>query len=550
MPTFKEFLKVAEMSVKDKTSGERMKEIRAILKKHGAFKGITPQKAVSILEDLGPTFVKIGQIASNRADLLPKAYCDAFESLRTKVPPIAFAEVIGIIERSLGAGWDTFFSTIYEEPLGSASIAQVHKAQLKSGETVAVKVRRPGIVETMAQDITLMKHLLALVEFSTTSHEGIVFSIDNLVQELERTTADEIDFTIELNNLIRFKTDMDKQSHVTSPIPYPAISTDEVLVMEFATGILVDDKETLAKSGIDLSAIGNTLAQSYVTQVIDNGFFHADPHPGNILVNGKEIIWIDLGMTGLLTASERVLVSKVFRGVALHDSYELKEALLAMTKITGDVDHGLLLQQIDSMLDHYASTSLGDINIGTAFMDIIEILRSQNLMLPTAFTMLARGFVTLEGVLGDIAPEINVVDIVSSHVKRQMIDPEYLESKSKEIFFSGLHSAEATAKLPTQLSNTLEMLDRGELAFETKMNVGSDALASLYNVSGRIALAMISAGLFIGSSVLCTTGLQPQWLGVPVIGFLGYVGAFILGVYVIWQTLVSRHQIVNKEKVE
>lgn len=550
MPTFREFLRVAELALQDKTSGKRMKDIRGILKKHDAFKGITPEKATAILEDLGPTFVKMGQIASNRADILPKEYCDAFESLRTKVPAIPFETVIEVIERAYGSPWSDVFSSINEEPLGSASIAQVHKATLHDGSVVAVKVRRPGIVPKMAEDIMLMKHVLAWAEFGTTTHDGVVISLDNLVTELERTTADEVDFSIELNNLVRFRNVIDNQVGVSSPLPYPQESTEEVLVMEFVTGTMIDNKAELIEQGVDLDKIGRRLAQSYVTQVIDSGFFHADPHPGNIVICNDTIVWIDLGMIGTLTVSERALVGKIFASIATHDSYELKESLLALVEEKGEVDHGRLIEQMDSLLSSYASSDLSDINIGTAFVDVIEILRSQNLMMPPSFTMLARGFLTIEGVLADIAPTINVVDIVSKHVQKQMRDPEFILGKGKDVFFNTLHSVDSLSKIPTQVSNSLEMLERGELKFKTDMKVGDEAVASLYTVAGRLALALISAGLFVGSSVLCTTQLQPLFLGVPLLGFLGYVGAFILGVYVIWETLVSRHRQINKMKVE
>lgn len=551
MPTFREFLRVAELTVSDKTSGKRMKEIYSIVKKHGAFGGITPEKAVGVLEDLGPTYVKIGQIASNRSDILPREYCEAFEQLRADVPPLSFDVVIETIERSLKKSWQELFVDIEKAPLGSASIAQVHKAILADSSVVAIKVRRPGIAQTMAEDITLMKHLLAVAEFSVSAeHEGLLLSFEGLVTELERTTAEELDFTVELGNLVRFYHDMQEQSGVTSPLPYPDLSTEEVLVMEFATGTLINDKESLIKNQVSLDQIGHRLAQSYVTQVIDKGFFHADPHPGNILVNTDTIIWIDLGMTGSLTKGEQALVGKVFRGVASGDEFALKDALLGLAKATGPVDHSLLLNQMNSMLASYASADLSDINIGNAFLDVIEILRSQNLTLPSSFTMLARGFLTIEGVLADLAPQISIVDIVSQHVEKQLKDPAALEAKAKELLLSTAHSAEATTRLPSQISNTLDMLGHGELSINADIKMPRNLLASIYTISGRLALAMISAGLFIGSSVLCTTALQPQILGVPLLGFLGYLGAFVLGVYVIWQTLASRHKQRNNKKLD
>lgn len=550
MATFKEFLRVAEITVKDKTSGKRMKEIRQILMKHHAVSGLTPEKAVAILEDLGPTYVKIGQIASNRSDLLPREYCDAFEKLRADVPPMPFDTVVERIEASLDAPWQTAFSSIDEEPLGSASIAQVHKATLHDGTVVAVKVRRPGIVQEMAEDITLIKHLLALAEFSNIAPSGLMLTIDDLVSELERTTAEEVDFTIELENLKRFHEEIEDQRGVTSPLPYPEYSTDSVLVMEFVSGVLLDDKEKLIAQGKDLTAIGDRLAQSYVTQVIDNGFFHADPHPGNIVINDRGVVWIDLGMTGTLTLSERGIVSRIFRGVATGDPYALKDALLNLAKADGPVDHSMLLEQMSNMLATYAAVDLSDINIGMAFVDVIEILRSQNLILPPSFTMLARGFLTLEGVLTDIAPTISVVDIVSTHVKKQMRSFSYVEEKAESLLMSTAASAEAMTNLPSQLSHTLDMLDRGQIKVAMDMKLPRDLRGTLYQVAAILALSLISAGLFIGSSVLCTTPMEPQVFGVPLLGALGYLGAFVLGIYVIVRAVAIRHEQVNNEKIK
>ncbi len=541
MPTFREFMRVHEISVKDKTSSKRAGEIKAILKDHDAFKNLTPDKAVAILEDLGPTFVKMGQIASNRADVLPKEYCEAFEKLRANVDPLPFDTVIECIERSYGDSWDAVFAAIEEEPLGSASIAQVHKARLLDGSCVAVKVRRPGITETMAEDIMLMKHILALAEFGIPGNgSDIVLSLDGLVNELERTTADELDFNVELSNLVRFYNETDSQPGISSPIPYSQYSTEDVLVMEFVEGITAANLPALRNAGVDTDEVGRRLAQSYVTQMVDNGFFHADPHPGNIIVRDDDIVWIDLGMTGTLNAAERTIVNKIFRAVATQDAYALKASLLGIAKPIGPVDHGLLLDKLSSLLSTYGSTDLSDINIGTAFLDIIEVMRGQNLKISPSFTMLARGLLTLEGVLADLAPSINVVDIVSEHVKKQLFELDNIERKAKDLAGGTTASAEAATRLPSQLSNTLEMLDRGQLKVNADMALPKEAGSTAYSIAGCVSLAMISAGLFIGSSVLCTTNMQPRWLEVPVIGILGYVGALVLGIYVIWKTIAWR----------
>ena len=548
MATFEEFMKVAEISIKDKTSHKRMNEIVRIMRQYKVLHGLTPEQAVEVLQALGPTYVKIGQLASNRSDLLPKAYCDAFEKLRDDANPMPFDVVIEQIDRAYGKSWHEVFASIDPVPLGAASIAQVHKATLLDGTTVAVKVRRPGVAESMAEDIMLMKHLLALGEFASNSHRDILLSLEGFIEEIERTTASEVDFTSELHNLKRFHDELADEEGVTSPVAYPQYSCESVLVMEFVQGTEISHTQALREQGIDVSALARRVCQSYVTQVLDDGFFHADPHPGNILVRDGEVVWIDLGMVGTLTVSERMLVGKVFTAVATDNAYLLKEAVMGLVHVLGPVDHGALLEALSRLLAEYSTAEMKEINVGTVLTEVIEVLRGQNMMMTSSVTMLARGFVTIEGVIAQVAPDISVIEIVSKHVIAQQADPKFLATQLIDLATTSAASAEALAKLPTQLSNTLEMLDRGQIKVNGDIEVSSRILATAYASVGRISLALLSAGLFLGSSILCTTAMQPQLLGVPLLGVLGYVGAFVLGAYTVFHILVSRHRLLNNEE--
>ena len=548
MATFEEFMKVAEISIKDKTSHKRMNEIVRIMRQYKVLHGLTPEQAVEVLQALGPTYVKIGHLASNRSDLLPKAYCDAFEKLRDDANPMPFDVVIEQIDRAYGKSWHEVFASIDPVPLGAASIAQVHKATLLDGTTVAVKVRRPGVAESMAEDIMLMKHLLALGEFASNSHRDILLSLEGFIEEIERTTASEVDFTSELHNLMRFHDELADEEGVTSPVAYPQYSCESVLVMEFVQGTEISHTQALREQGIDVSALARRVCQSYVTQVLDDGFFHADPHPGNILVRDGEVVWIDLGMVGTLTVSERMLVGKVFTAVATDNAYLLKEAVMGLVHVLGPVDHGALLEALSRLLAEYSTAEMKEINVGTVLTEVIEVLRGQNMMMTSSVTMLARGFVTIEGVIAQVAPDISVIEIVSKHVIAQQADPKFLATQLIDLATTSAASAEALAKLPTQLSNTLEMLDRGQIKVNGDIEVSSRILATAYASVGRISLALLSAGLFLGSSILCTTAMQPQLLGVPLLGVLGYVGAFVLGAYTVFHILVSRHRLLNNEE--
>ncbi len=550
MATFSEFMRLAEYTIEDKTSSKRMGEILSILRKNHVMKGLTPEKAVTILEELGPTFVKVGQIASNRADLLPISYCEAFGKLRANVEPLDFPTVVACINKAYGHPYTDVFASIDEKPLGSASIAQVHRATLRDGTVVAVKVRRPGIVEEMAADIMMMKHALALAEFSTTRHEDMMLTLDGFVNELERTTNDEVDFTVELNNLVRFKKEIAGQKGVTSPTPYPQFSNDAILVMEFVEGSEVDKIDKLHLTQKQKDELAQRITQSYVCQVLDYGFFHADPHPGNIIIRGNDMVWIDLGMTGTLSASERQIVGKIFRAVATSSAYDLKESILGLTDAKGPIDHGKLLDEVEKVLSSYGSSELGDINVGNVLSEVIEVLREQNLIVHPSVTMLARGVITLEGVVSDMSPKTNITQIVSKHVLEQTFTAQHMTARAMDLMTSSIESAEALTKLPTQLSHALNMLGRGQISVLTNMEVSVKALATIYAIGGRLALALISAGLFLGSSILCTTSMEPKLLEVPILGVLGYLGAFVLSVYVIVRTLQDRHRMVNNEDLE
>lgn len=550
MATFQEFLRVTRVSLSDKTSGKRMREILRIMRKYKVMKGLTPENAVQMLEALGPTYVKIGQLASSRSDMLPKEYCDAFAQLQDDVTPMSFETVLQCIDEAYGYSWKEVFLAIDPKPLGAASIAQVHKAVLLNGEPVAVKVRRPGIVEQMAEDITLMKRALATAEFVASAHQNIWMNLDNFVEVLEKTTNNETNFTIELGNLLRFHKECENWPGITCPKAYPHASNDAVLVMEYVQGTEINKVQKLREEGYNINELANRLIQNYISQVLDVGFFHADPHPGNIIVRGDDIVWIDLGMTGTLSASERQQVGRMLRSIVTGNSYDLMQAVLSISKRHGQIDYGSLLSQLASLLGKYSAADLQDINIGTVMGEMVEVMRGQNLIMMPAVTMLVRGVVTIEGLLDNIAPNTNVLDVVSEHVLQQSLDPEHIKKRAIDISTSALESTEALTKLPHQISDTLEMLDRGELRVKGDIVVAEDALATIYASVGRASLALISMGLFIGSSILCTTNMEPKFLEVPILGVLGYIGAFILGVYVIFVTLKSRHRMKNNLKAD
>ena len=273
-----------------KAYGGRLKEITAVLHKHGITRGVTPEKLRLILEDLGPTFIKIGQIMSMHSDILPKRYCDELMRLRSEVTPMPFEEVAEVLESSYGCMWQEIFESIEPVPLGAASIAQVHKAVLKDGDPVVIKVQRKGIYETMARDIALLHKAVKLLP--PVSLKGIV-DLDMVLDELWNVAREEMNFITEAGNMEEFAKRNQLVAFVSVPKLYQEYSTIHVLVMEYVGGFCIDDKEALLENGYDLKEVGSKLVDNYIKQVMDDGFFHADPHPGNVKVGmAKSSGWI------------------------------------------------------------------------------------------------------------------------------------------------------------------------------------------------------------------------------------------------------------------
>ena len=395
----------------------RLKEITSVLHKYGITRGVTPQKLRMILEDLGPTYIKIGQIMSLHSDILPKRYCDELMRLRSEVTPMEFPEVKEVIEQAYGCLWNEIFASISDTPLGSASIAQVHRAELLSGEQVVIKVQRKGIYEIMARDIGLLRKAVKLMP--PISLKGMA-DFDQVLDELWNVTREEMNFLTEASNMEEFARRNADVVYVRTPKLYQEYTTMHVLVMEYIEGPAIDDKEKLLAGGYDLEEIGIKLIDNYIKQVMEDGFFHADPHPGNVKVQDGKIVWIDMGMMGRLTERDKELIGKAIRGIAENDIGMIQEAVMALGEFKEKPDQSVLYEDISELMSKYGSLDMGEIDVAEVMMDLMEVMKENKIRMPHGLTMLARGLTNMEGVLADIAPQINMIEIASRHITEMM----------------------------------------------------------------------------------------------------------------------------------
>lgn len=516
---------------KDEESHGRLREILRILARHASVKGITPQKLRAIVEDLGPTFVKLGQIMSMRRDMLPEAYCDELARLRTQVKPMAYTEAITVVESEHKAPLHTVYATFEREPLGSASIAQVHAATLRDGQRVVVKIQRPGIRETMSRDIQLLHRAARLLKLTDM---GDVIDLGVVLDEMWAVAQQEMDFLMEAQNAEEFRTHCRDVAFVDCPRIAHRHTTSRVLVMEYIDGIPIDDTPALLAAGYDPGEIGVKLADHYVKQIVEDGFFHADPHPGNIRIRDGKIVWIDLGMMGRLSARDQELFRTGIKAMARHDVDTLKSILLSIGVCTGKIDHARLYNDIDEFLEKYGSMDLGGMDLGRILEEILSLAKQHHIAMPKGVSMLGRGVLTIEGVLAAVSPDINLVQIMANRLSAEMLRDfdltQAVRGYARQLYASGRKAAD----LPAQLSDLLRMGIKGQAKLNLELLGSEQPLSAIDRMVNKVIKCLFSAALLIGSCMLCTTDMKPRILEIPLLGLMGFAAALLIGVWVLW----------------
>ena len=511
---------------------KRLREIFGILRKYDVVKGLTPQKFVSMLEDLGPTFVKAGQILSMRSEILPEPFCKELEKLRTDVEPMTYDTVLEVLEHEYKKPVAELFEVIDEKPLGSASIAQVHRARLTTGQDVALKVQRPRVREVMGQDIEIMR---TVVRHLSPFMGGDQFvDLKSVVSELWDSFNEETDFLVEAKNLQEYRSNNAEIRYVTAPKPYPELCTQHVLVMDYIDGISISDPRAIVSAGYDLTEIGTKLVDNYAKQVLDDGFFHADPHPGNVMVAHKKIVFIDWGMAGHLSSYYRSILRSMLLAVASHDSASLERGLIELSENHSlDIDHAALLAELDNILDTYGTMDLSDLDLGAFLSDLIGLARRYAIELPGAMTMIARGLVTLEGVIDEFLPGVSMIEIIEHHLKDTQDVQQMAAEELKELALQSRKALHGTLEALSQAGLVTDMLTRGELKMNLDFSGSQDPIEDLSHIADRLTMGIIIAGLLIGSSIVYFAGASFTIMGVPLLGFLGYLLAIGLSIYMV-----------------
>lgn len=516
-----------------KTRSRRLREIVLLMRKHHVMEGLSPNQFRDILIDLGPSFIKIGQMLSLRSEILPQAYCDALSELQMDCDPMPFDTTLSVLEGIYGEKFSQIFKEIDPKPLGSASMAQVHRAVLVNGDEVAVKVQRPGVRATMAQDIDVMRSVAK--HASRFMKDNQMLDLRDVVEELWVTFLEETDFLKEAHNLEEFARLNKDVVYITCPKPYMEYCTEEVLVMEYVKGISIRDTKKLLENGYDLEEIGVKVLDNYATQILEHGFFHADPHPGNIFIKDGKVIYIDLGIMGRLSVRDRAGFGRIIEAVGAKNASELKDALITFS-VAHDmnaIDHPRFLAELDNVLESYGSTDVADIDIGALLSDIMVLTRQCKVTLPASVTAVSRGIVTIEGSLQECLAKTNIIDIINGHIMRTKDMKAEFENRTRDLLVSLNASAHSILKAAEYAGDTLRMLSRGQLKVNMEMLSSPEPLYKVGRIMNRLAISLVIAGLLVSGSLIIAVDM-PRLFGMPVLSLIEYVSAFALSIWLVW----------------
>ena len=521
-------------------NSERFREIKDVLRKNQITRGVTPEKLRMILEELGPTYIKLGQIMSLHSDFLPKAYCDELLKLNSDVTPMPFDDVEDVINHSYGQDWRELFQFIEEAPLGSASIAQVHRARLKNGEEVIIKVERKGIYDTMARDIGLLHRLVKLIP-PVGDFKNLV-DLDMVLDELWSVAQEEMDFLKEAANMDEFSRNNASVQYVTTPKLYHEYSTGHVLVMEYIDGYSLDDVESLQNAGYDMDEIGTKFVNNFIKQVMDDGFFHADPHPGNVKIRDGKIVWIDMGMMGRLSEKDRHTMIKGIRGIALHDISMVENSVLEIGEFRGKPDRERLYQDLKKFIADYGTTSMGSLDVAAAIAGLVEIMKQNRISLPHGVSMICRGLTHIQGVLAVISPDSNMMQIAVNRYTEDFLKNINWKSEFQKQARIVYRSVNKGVEIPGLVTDILKEHLEGQSVVNIDLHSSEDLTNVISAAIRNIVVGLCVAALLIASSVICTTDMTPKILGIPALGFAGYAFAMVVSIFLTVRYLWSKRK--------
>lgn len=492
----------------------------------------TEQRIRMALEELGPTFIKMGQVLSSRPDLIPVKLLKELAKLQNHVPAFAFSHVQSIIEAEFGQPWDTVFVSIEKQPFASASIGQVHQATTPDGRKAAVKIQRPGIRKTIETDLEIIHHLAGIMEKNI--EEAAFFKPVRIIEEFAKRLEKELDYTIEAANMEQVAQQFKSDRSIHIPEIMDAETSPKVLTMEYIEGIKADDITALNAAGIDLPRVTVKGADFIMKQVFEFGFFHADPHPGNIFIlPDNRICPVDFGMVGFVDTNTRESFVDLIHAIGTND---LRQAALTLCEVT-EYDLQPQLNRLEKDLSYFVtvhlSKTLKDIHTPDMVNELMDICANHKLRIPPDFFLMLKAFIAIEGVAKRLNPDFDMIAHAVPYVKTAKLKKLEPARIAKEIMGIARESFKLVQNLPSDAVEIIKLTKSGNL----KLNINVSGLDKILNTqdqtSNRISFSIIIAALILGSAIVLNSKIPPLIFGVSVIGIGGFIAAAVMGIWLL-----------------
>jgi len=485
-----------------------------------------------VFEELGPTYIKLAQILSTRPDLIPVDLLTELAKLQDKVPPFPFSDVQDIVFKEFGETVTDLFETIDETPIASASIGQVHRARLKNGEEIAIKVQRPGIHKIVEVDLEIMLHLATLAERNI--EELAPQRPVKIVEEFARTLEKELDYNIEATNMERMAAQFLDDQTLYIPKVFREFSTSRVLTMEFVEGIKISDIQKLKKTGLDCKKIIARGSDILLKQIFDHGFFHADPHPGNIFVLPNNVICLlDFGMTGSMGRHTRENFVDLIDSVVHQDEISTTKALLTITIYEDEPDQRLLEKDVADFMGRHLYKALKDIEIGKLLQHLLELAARHRLSIPPDIFLMMKALGTIEGVGLMLDPEFDMIarsEPFIRHIKLTRFDPQRIAGDIMRVTSETLDFFQ---QFPRDMLEITRLIRQRKLYFKHEIQDLDTMMDTHDQISNRISFSIIIAALLIGSALIVISKTPPLFYGISLIGIIGFLAAAVMGIWLL-----------------
>lgn len=500
-----------------------------------------PEHIRMAFEELGPTFIKLGQILSTRADLLTPEYQAEFAKLQDQALPVLTNAMEDILAEELGKPINDVFATFDPTPIAAASIGQVYTATLHDGTEVVVKVRRPGIVEQVEEDLEILQNLAVSASYRWELAKQ--YDVIGLAQEFAQTLRSELDYLREGRNAERFAKNFAHNPNVHIPRIFWESTTSRVLTMERIRGIKVSDLSALNAAGINRKTLAEQIAQLNLQMVFEDGFFHADPHPGNFFIkpNGR-IGLIDFGMVGNLDANTQEHLAAILLAVISQDADRLVDAFLELGFAQQTVDRTLLRRDLQYLVSHYYGQPLGEIAIGKILNEMLDVVRRHHLQLPSNLGLFFKAGIINEGVVAHLDPSVSVTALLMPYVEKLLLRQYSPTLWAQRLSEASLYATQWGVELPRKLKYIVGELERGNLRINTQLTNGEPIVRRFERFTNRIVLSIITAALINSLAVLMLIYHPANWEKWAGYFFtVGFIAASTFGIYLIWGTLRSKH---------